>query len=483
MRRTAGGELRAGLLGRGVRRDRPAPGAAPRASTGATRSPSTSATRPPTTSHRCSTAASSCARWGRATSSRPAPSTSTPSRSRRRADVRHRHFSVPDPRRRPHRPPPDPGRQPAGLQRQPDDRARHARPPARDPRARRQARRHRPAPQRARPRRPTSTTSSAPAPTRCCCSRSSTCCSPRASSCGGAWRARRRAWTKCARSPSRSRPRRSRRCAGSRQTSFGAWRASWPRPSAAVYGRIGTCTQEFGTLATWLVDVLNVLTGNLDRPGGAMFTKAAAGASNTSGEPGKGRGVRFGRWHSRVRGLGEVFGELPVACLAEEIETPGEGQVRALVTIAGNPCRQHAQQRPPAGAARDARLHGQPRHLPQRDDAPRRRDPARPVAARALALRPRAVPVRHPQRGQLLAAGVRARRRHARRVGDAAAAHGDCRRPGRRRRRRGARRHGGRRGGAPRDGPGPGSPVYGRDPGEILAALDGRAAAPSACST
>jgi anaerobic selenocysteine-containing dehydrogenase len=106
---------------------------------------------------------------------------------------------------------------------------------------------------------------------------------------------------------------------------------------AAVYGRIGTCTQEFGTLASWLVDVLNVLTGNLDCPGGALFTRAAAGARNAVGEPGRGRGVRVGRWASRVRGLGEVFGELPVACLAEEIETPGDGQVKALVTIAGNP--------------------------------------------------------------------------------------------------------------------------------------------------
>jgi anaerobic selenocysteine-containing dehydrogenase len=107
--------------------------------------------------------------------------------------------------------------------------------------------------------------------------------------------------------------------------------------SAAVYGRIGTCTQEFGTLASWLVDVLNVLTGNLDRPGGAMFPKAAAGSPNTRGTPGTGKGVTLGRWHSRVRGLPELFGELPVVCLAEEIDTPGEGQVRALVTLAGNP--------------------------------------------------------------------------------------------------------------------------------------------------
>lgn len=107
--------------------------------------------------------------------------------------------------------------------------------------------------------------------------------------------------------------------------------------SAAVYGRFGTCTQEFGTLCSWLVDVMNVLTGNLDRPGGAMFSKAAAGGINTFGTPGSGRGVRFGRRHSRVRGFPEIYGELPVACLTEEITTPGEGQVRALVTLAGNP--------------------------------------------------------------------------------------------------------------------------------------------------
>ncbi|GII30752.1 molybdopterin-dependent oxidoreductase [Planotetraspora mira] len=102
-------------------------------------------------------------------------------------------------------------------------------------------------------------------------------------------------------------------------------------PTAAVYGRIGTCTAEFGTLAQWLVDVINVLTGNLDRPGGAMFPRPA-----TEG-PARRRPYRTGRWHSRVRGLPEANGELPVATLADEIETPGEGQVRALITVAGNP--------------------------------------------------------------------------------------------------------------------------------------------------
>ncbi|HVN50628.1 MAG TPA: molybdopterin oxidoreductase family protein [Acidimicrobiales bacterium] len=105
-------------------------------------------------------------------------------------------------------------------------------------------------------------------------------------------------------------------------------------PSAAVYGRIGTHTAEFGTIAAWAVDVLNTLTGNLDQPGGAMFPLAA---HDRPDRPGPGRGFQLGRHHSRVRGFGEVNGELPVATLADEIETPGDGQVRALVTVAGNP--------------------------------------------------------------------------------------------------------------------------------------------------
>lgn len=105
---------------------------------------------------------------------------------------------------------------------------------------------------------------------------------------------------------------------------------------AAVYGRIGTSTQQFGTLASWLVDVLNVLTGNLDREGGAMFPLAPAGQANATA--GRRRGFATGRWHSRVRQLPEVLGELPVVTLADEIETPGAGQIRALITIAGNPC-------------------------------------------------------------------------------------------------------------------------------------------------
>ncbi|WP_286213384.1 molybdopterin-dependent oxidoreductase [Mycolicibacterium mageritense] len=106
-------------------------------------------------------------------------------------------------------------------------------------------------------------------------------------------------------------------------------------PTAAVYGRTGTCTQRFGTLTSWLIDVVNTLTGNLDRRGGAMFAKPAADLRLLSGRA----GAAIGRWHSRVRRAPEALGELPLACLAEEIDTPGPGQVRALITVAGNPAR------------------------------------------------------------------------------------------------------------------------------------------------
>ena len=106
---------------------------------------------------------------------------------------------------------------------------------------------------------------------------------------------------------------------------------------ASVYGRIGTCTQEFGTLSSWLVDVVNVLAGNLDIEGGMLFHKGATGQPSTKGAPGTGRGFRMGRAHTRVANRPEAFGEFPVTALPEEIETPGEGQVRCVVTIGGNP--------------------------------------------------------------------------------------------------------------------------------------------------
>jgi anaerobic selenocysteine-containing dehydrogenase len=104
---------------------------------------------------------------------------------------------------------------------------------------------------------------------------------------------------------------------------------------AVAYGRVGVSTQEFGGLASWLVNVLNALTGNLDRPGGAMFTRPAVDVVGLATRIGQ-RG-HFDKGRSRVRGLPEFGGEYPAAALAEEIETPGSGQIRALVTSAGNP--------------------------------------------------------------------------------------------------------------------------------------------------
>lgn len=112
-------------------------------------------------------------------------------------------------------------------------------------------------------------------------------------------------------------------------------RALAAAPSAAVYGRIGSSTVEYGTPASWLVDVLNVLTGNLDRPGGSLFPLSATDRAPRPAGPGKGFGL--GRWHSRVSGHPEAKAEFPMVALAEEIETPGEGRIRALVSIAANP--------------------------------------------------------------------------------------------------------------------------------------------------
>ncbi|CAL9579630.1 molybdopterin oxidoreductase family protein [Streptomyces sp. enrichment culture] len=108
-------------------------------------------------------------------------------------------------------------------------------------------------------------------------------------------------------------------------------------PTAAVYARIGSCTVPHGTLASWLVDVLNTLTGNLDRPGGALFPQAAT--DRTPRPAGPGRGFALGRWHSRVSRHPEAKGELPLAALAEEIDTPADAgtPVRAVIAVAANP--------------------------------------------------------------------------------------------------------------------------------------------------
>lgn len=102
-------------------------------------------------------------------------------------------------------------------------------------------------------------------------------------------------------------------------------------PTAVCYGRMGVSTQAFGTLCHWLVQLINLVTGNLDRVGGALCTEPAVDlVASTSGG-------HFNLWQSRVSGRPEYGGELPVSALAEEMLTGGEGQIRALITVAGNP--------------------------------------------------------------------------------------------------------------------------------------------------
>ena len=104
-------------------------------------------------------------------------------------------------------------------------------------------------------------------------------------------------------------------------------------PSSAAYSRVGVCNNRFGTIASWATDLLNLAAGRLGEPGGSLFASPAIDTPALTPYLGDGHG----RWRSRVRGLPETLGDLPAAALAEEIETPGEGQIRALLTFAGNP--------------------------------------------------------------------------------------------------------------------------------------------------
>jgi anaerobic selenocysteine-containing dehydrogenase len=118
----------------------------------------------------------------------------------------------------------------------------------------------------------------------------------------------------------------------SRDTIARLAREFWQAPAAVAYGRLGLSTQAFGSLCQWLLQLINLYSGNLDREGGTLLNEPAIPITGPGTSPG-----HHGRWRSRVRGLPEFAGELPVAALAEEILTPGEGQIRALVTSAGNP--------------------------------------------------------------------------------------------------------------------------------------------------
>lgn len=107
--------------------------------------------------------------------------------------------------------------------------------------------------------------------------------------------------------------------------------------SAAIYGRLGTTSQKYGTVNSWLIEVLNIVTGNLDKAGGVMFPRAPAFSPNTKGQPGKGEPVPGPAFHTRVDNMPSVLWQLPVTCLANEIEAPGDEKIRALITMAGNP--------------------------------------------------------------------------------------------------------------------------------------------------
>ncbi len=122
----------------------------------------------------------------------------------------------------------------------------------------------------------------------------------------------------------------------------------WNAERPLVYGRMGVSTQAFGTLCQWLIQLINIQLGQLDRVGGVLPNQTAIPVTG----PGTAKG-HYARWHSRVRGLAEFAGELPVAVLREEIETPGPGQVRALLTCAGNPVLST-----PEGRALDQALSG-----------------------------------------------------------------------------------------------------------------------------
>ncbi len=104
---------------------------------------------------------------------------------------------------------------------------------------------------------------------------------------------------------------------------------------SVLYGRFGTCTQEFGTLTSWLVDVVNILTGNFDRPGGLMFPRAATGQTEPVAEPNP--DMVYGENRSAVREVPVIDGQMPVAVMAEEIDSAGEDRLRGFITVAGNP--------------------------------------------------------------------------------------------------------------------------------------------------
>ena len=143
--------------------------------------------------------------------------------------------------------------------------------------------------------------------------------------------------------------------------------------TAVAYSRVGVCNNEHGTVASLATDIVNLVAGRVGEVGGAMFPTPVFDARpilKLTAADG------HARWHSRVRKLPETLGDLPAAILAEEIETPGHGQIRAMVTYAGNPVLSTPNGPRLDRALGDARFHGLDRSVHQRDDTARRRNSA-----------------------------------------------------------------------------------------------------------
>ena len=243
----------------------------------------------------------------------------------------------------------------------------------RDPRARRQGRRDRPAAHADRRARLPSTTSSARAPTPWRCSRWSRRCSRRAWPTRASWPGSARGSTRSSAWPPSSRPERVADACGIPAAELRRMaRELAAADRAAVYGRIGTTVQEFGTLASWLVDVLNVLSGQLRPAGRRDVHQGRRGAVELDRPAGTGEGRRSPTaGPAACAGCPRCWASCRSSALAEEIETPGEGQVRALVTVAGNPLVSTPERGPARAGGRGPRLHAQPGHLRERDQPPR----------------------------------------------------------------------------------------------------------------
>ena len=337
---------------------------------------------------------------------RPAPPP-----ARRVPDVRPPAAAA-DPGHRPDVVLPGARRQPDGLQRLADDGARLPRPAARAEGSAAAgwwwSTRAAPRP----PRSPPSTTSSGPAPTRTCCWRCSTCSTPRDSP---ALRGTSTGWTGSRRRSPRSPPRWPSRSPASRRRRSAGSPGSSRRPTArSAYGRVGVSTHAFGTVCQWAVQLLNLLTGNLDREGGACFTSPAIDAVGSGlhqqgpprrvAQPGpRAAGVR-----RRAAGVGAARGDRdtgrrPGAGAAHPRRQPGLVDARRWRARPGD---------------RRAGLHGRRRHLRQRDHPARRRDPAADDHARARPLRPGLPRAGGPQHGPLHPGGAGEGGRRDARLGD-----------------------------------------------------------------